>query len=96
MTNQYHILPGEAPLDLINADVGIQGMALMLYAGGSDAGAYPKAPQDFEPSLHLLLMSAYWRHVEARPEQASPIADSDLDSSEDYYTPESWLEYRNI
>ena len=91
MTNQYHIIAGEAPLDLIEEDT-----AVMLYAGGSDAGVYPKAPQDFEPSLHVMLMSAYWRQVEVCPAQASAITDSDLDSREDYYTPESWLEYRKI
>jgi len=95
MTNQYHILTDETPLDLIDTAAGDQDSALMLYAGGSDSGAYPKAP-DFDPHLHVMLMSAYWRQVEACPDQASPVALSAMDSPEAYYTPESWLEYRKL
>ena len=96
MTNQYHILVGEAPLDLIDAATDDQDPAVMLYAGGSDSGAYPKAPQDFDPSLHMMLMSAYWRQPQACPEQATPIADTVSESSAPDYTPESWLEYRKF
>jgi hypothetical protein len=96
MTNQYHILPGKAPLDLIDADAGHEDSAVMLYAGGNDAGAYPKAPQDFDPSLHVMLMSAYWRQPQACPEQASQLAAVALDTSEVYYTPDSWLEFRKL
>jgi hypothetical protein len=96
MTNQYQILTGEAPPDLIDAAAGAQNSAVMLYAGGSDSGAYPKAPQDFEPSLHVMLMSTYWRQPQACPEQPSAIAATASDSPGVYYTPESWLEFRKI
>ena len=93
MTNQYHILTDEAPLDLNDTAADEQESTPMLYAGGSDGGAYPNVP-DFEPHLHLMLMSAYWRQVEACPEQASSIADTVQESSATDYTPEAWLEYR--
>ena len=96
MTNQYHILADEAPLDLIDVAATDQDAALMLYAGGSDSGAYPKTPQDFDPSLHLMLISAYWRQAPACPAPISPIAVSASDAADVYYTPASWLEYRKL
>ncbi len=96
MTNHYHILAGKAPLDLIDVVATDPDSAVMLYAGGNDSGVYPKAPQDFDLSRHLMLMSAYWRQAQACPEQASPIADTALNSPEAYYTPESWLKYRKL
>jgi len=78
MTNQYLILSGEAPPDLFDDAAGDQDSKVILYAGGSDSGVYPKAPPDFEPSLHMMLMSTYWRHIEACPEQASPMPIANL------------------
>ena len=96
MTNQYHILPEEAPLDLIDAATGDQGSVVTLYAGDSDSGIYPKAPQNFDPCRHLMRMNSYWHQAQACPQQTSPIANTAFNSPEFYYTPESWFKFRKI
>ena len=81
MKNQYDIVEEEMPV--------------MLYAGGGDGGVHSRVPQDFEPSLHLQLMSGYWRQAPIGAAESRPTGDPTVETTpEACDTPEAWLKYR--
>ena len=94
MANQYPICAEDEILDLIETDGADTRSAITLYAGGSDAGEYGGDPHCFNPSLHMSLMSAYWRKPVACPQDVTVTTHACSDVSDGYFTPESWLRCR--
>ena len=96
MSNQEHsneYLGGMRANDRTEAD---PNSPETLHTNGSPSQDDTQDSENFNPSLHLSLMSGYWREPPACPQLVTTVAECDpvTDHHEAPNTPESWLKFR--
>ena len=96
MLNQTHSHDIKGRLQAIDRTATDSDSPGMLHANDSPSQDGTQDSENFNASLHLILMSAFWRESPACSHLATPMAESDPvnDLHEVPITPESWLKFR--
>lgn len=96
MSNQKHSKEKIGGLQAIDRALTHPNSPGTLYADDSPSQDDTQDGENFNPSLHLSLMSGYWRDPPACPQLVTTVAEPGpvTDLHEAPNTPESWLNFR--
>ena len=96
MLNQKHSHDIRGELKAIDCTAIDSDLSGLLHANDSLSQDCTHDSGNFNPSLHLIMMSGYWREPPACSQMVTPMDESDTvnDLHEASITPESWFKFR--